>query len=440
MKKTLRILHYALGFPPARTGGQTWYVLDLLQQQVAAGHTVACVYPESLNPLVRRAYIKPAQTGFAGLIRFGLVNSLPLPLFGGIRQPRDFCKPSDMGIFLRLFEDFQPDVIHIHTLMGLYREFMLAAKQCHIPVIFTSHDYFGLSPVPDFYFSGRSWHNDNSTEFWCNVGMNRAMSTSALRVFQLGIYPQLRDFLKRLRGARPAATGLLSQDTHTWDKKYISNMEALHAYYQDIFSMITRFHFNSTIARDVYQYNLLFELKSFDLVPVTNSSVMNYPISERLTNSPKRVSYIGPYLEYKGFFDFFDLAHEYTNSDLEFHLWGDDRKIISPKVINHGRFRRDDIDRVFSSIDVLIFPSRWQETFGLVAIEALDHGVPVLASCNAGIKDLLPTEWIFNSKEELLKQINNAPTSVPRIVRSKLKTMMEHEAEIAKIYRKAVWN
>jgi len=441
IEKSSRILHYALGYPPARTGGQVWYVLDLVCQQVAAGYEVAYLYPGRLDPFVRRSYVKAVgQADSTGPQRFELVNSLPLPLFGGIRQPEDFCRPSDIGAFLRLFETWKPDIIHVHTLMGLYKEFIEAAKQCSIPIIFTSHDYFGLSPVPDFYFAGRSWHDNNSTAFWCNVGTYRAMSTRTLRVFQLGIYPRLRDFLKRSRGTVRAVPDSLPTNDHKWNTKYAVNMDKLRVYYQEIFSMITRFHFNSTIARDVYLNNLEFWPKSFDIVPVTNSSVAKDPIPKRLGNSSKQIAYIGPYLEYKGFFDFLDLTRENIVPNLEFHLWGDDRLPDLVNVVNHGRFRRNDIDRVFSNIDTLVFPSRWQETFGLVAIEALDHGVPVLASCNAGVKDLLPAEWIFSSKDELKERMNVLPLCVPSDVRVKLRTMAEHAEEISEIYFSSLQN
>jgi glycosyltransferase involved in cell wall biosynthesis len=437
--KMLRILHYALGYPPARTGGQVLYVLDLIRQQIAAGHELAYLYPGRLNPLVRCSYVKSlGRTAPSDPQRFELVNSLPLPLFGGIRQPKDFCKSSDTGIFLRLFESWQPDVIHVHTLMGLYREFMVAAKQYGIPVVFTSHDYFGLSPVPDFYFGGKSWHNDNSIEFWCGVGMHRAMRTRTLRVFQLGIYPRLRDFLKRLRGAQHATPDLPQLNDFGWSTEYANDMDALRVYYREIFSMVKRFHFNSTIARDVFHANLGFSPRPFDMVPVTNTSVTRFIHNERLPNTPKRVAYIGPYLEYKGFFDFLDLVNMNTNPNLEFHLWGDDRQVVSMNVINHGRFQRTDVDQVFSGIDVLVFPTKWQETFGLVAIEALDHGVPVLASWNAGVKDILPSGWVFNSKEKLFELVNTVPSSVPTSVRDKLRTMAEHTMEISEIYYKSL--
>ncbi len=39
----MKILHYALGFPPYRSGGLTKYCIDLLLAQKEAGHDVAMI-------------------------------------------------------------------------------------------------------------------------------------------------------------------------------------------------------------------------------------------------------------------------------------------------------------------------------------------------------------------------------------------------------------
>ena len=41
----MRILHYALGFPPWRTGGLTKYCVDLMLTQKEQGYEVALLWP-----------------------------------------------------------------------------------------------------------------------------------------------------------------------------------------------------------------------------------------------------------------------------------------------------------------------------------------------------------------------------------------------------------
>lgn len=45
----MKILHYALGFPPYRSGGLTKYCIDLLLAQKAAGHDVAMMWPGAFS-------------------------------------------------------------------------------------------------------------------------------------------------------------------------------------------------------------------------------------------------------------------------------------------------------------------------------------------------------------------------------------------------------
>lgn len=70
---------------------------------------------------------------------------------------------------------------------------------------------------------------------------------------------------------------------------------------------------------------------------------------------------------------------------------------FAPSYISQrGRFSKMDLDKVYSGIDILIVPSKWKESFGLVVLEALSYGVTVFASQNIGAKDLLQKEYIFS--------------------------------------------
>ena len=57
--------------------------------------------------------------------------------------------------------------------------------------------------------------------------------------------------------------------------------------------------------------------------------------------------------------------------------------------------QKKNIDTIYSDIDILIVPSKWKETFGLITIEALSYGVKVFVSENVGSKDLLQNHMYF---------------------------------------------
>lgn len=54
--------------------------------------------------------------------------------------------------------------------------------------------------------------------------------------------------------------------------------------------------------------------------------------------------------------------------------------------------RRTDAARLFHAFDIFVMPSRWDEPFGLVVIEAMASGVPVIAGRRGGIPEILSGE------------------------------------------------
>ena len=60
-----------------------------------------------------------------------------------------------------------------------------------------------------------------------------------------------------------------------------------------------------------------------------------------------------------------------------------------PYLFKKQRYSQNKIKEVFDSTDLLVVPSMWKETFGLVVPEALSFGVPVLTTDLVGAKDLI---------------------------------------------------
>ena len=64
-----------------------------------------------------------------GIRNLELINPLPVSLDEGINDFEAYTKPCDVHIYLSFFCKEKPDVIHIHTLMGIHKEFIEAANQ-----------------------------------------------------------------------------------------------------------------------------------------------------------------------------------------------------------------------------------------------------------------------------------------------------------------------
>ena len=75
---------------------------------------------------------------------------------------------------------------------------------------------------------------------------------------------------------------------------------------------------------------------------------------------------------------------------------GNDRAMLEKKVKEFGleknvRFTGyvSEPELLWDDCDILFFPSRWQEPFGLVGLEAMAHGIPVISFDTGGIREWL---------------------------------------------------
>ena len=73
---------------------------------------------------------------------------------------------------------------------------------------------------------------------------------------------------------------------------------------------------------------------------------------------------------------------------------GKDREMLEKRAREAGMNVKftgfvSDPETLWDNCDILFFPSRWQEPFGLVGLEAMAHGVPVIAFDTGGVREWL---------------------------------------------------
>lgn len=416
----MKILHYTLGFPPLRSGGLVAYANDIMQEQINKGHTVYALYPANQFIFSKRPFVKLANME-SGIQTYHLFNSLPLALFGGIQNPDDFMYPCHKEDYERFLKELQPDIIHIHSLMGLHKEFFQVAKKLGISLIFTTHDYYGLAPLPSFYYNEHSFDANNTNLAW-NIMSADALSTKKLRLFQSHFYPTIRHLLKLIR----------RNPKHVEQRNYLTIEEKidysrLKNYYRDIFSLIDKFHFNSSLARTVYERNL--GSLPGQVLSITTKQIkkINLP---RVKHNKIHIAYIGPDEFYKGYFDFLSFISNLDTDKFECYSYGHYPNEMAPEYLHQmGRFKQDELAKVYQNIDILIVPSHWKETFGLVVLEALSYGLTVYASDMVGAKDLLPNTCVFSC---LLDLIDNLEIQTEG---TDIKNLEQHIKELDLLYQ-----
>lgn len=120
-----------------------------------------------------------------------------------------------------------------------------------------------------------------------------------------------------------------------------------------------------------------------------------------------QIGFVGRADFVKGLDRFLTLANE--GAQWDWHVFGGERGSRSSSVIEHGVV--EDMENQWQFLDVLLMPSR-AEGFPMAALEALAHGVPVLATDVGELPRLLPEVWLVRESNwqaliEKLHELDN---------------------------------
>ena len=127
------------------------YAKDLMVAQADLGHSVVALYPGGTELLHKQCYVHE-DIAYESIRTFEMSNPLPVSLMYGIKDVER--ETSGQGLdeksFLAMLDEVKPDVLHVHTLMGLPLEYLQIVHDRGIRIVYTSHDYFGLCPKVNF--------------------------------------------------------------------------------------------------------------------------------------------------------------------------------------------------------------------------------------------------------------------------------------------------
>lgn len=404
----MKILHYSLGMPPYRTGGLTKYATDLMLTQKKEGDEVLLFYPAEYNLFNNCTEIKYEYSYF-GIRVHKMINPLPVPLLGGVGEPFEFIKEVRNNNFKEFINTENPDVIHIHTLMGLPKEFITIVKKNEIRLVFTTHDYYGLCPrvnmlnhnnqICDNYSNGKGCVD-------CNYG--KSYSLNQIKVMQSKSYRKLKDakLVKLLRQmkkkqekssfkkVKKKSLDKTIKKVGELDYSTSSNYQKLREYYLSSLSMVDVVHYNSSIAKEMYDR---FLNKHGSLINITHGDIRDNRRLIELNANKVQLAYLGPCSEYKGFYDLYNMLKSLAKNGVtnwHLHIHGDNKAsdifdVDENYFSFHGKYNFDELSAILSHVNLLIIPSKWKETYGFIGLEALSYGVPVILSDNVGLKDVI---------------------------------------------------
>lgn len=444
----MKILHYALGFPPYRTGGLTKYCTDLMLTQIEDGHQVGLLWPGRIGFLDKKLRIRKGKQ-WNEAENFELVNPLPVALDEGVCGIDAYTRSVVSRPYEEFLKTFSPDVIHIHTLMGLHSEFLDVAKKMGIRTIFTSHDYYGLCPKVTLFHEGRVCDDDHHCAdcVRCN---QTALSLKRIAIMQSPVYRKLKNtsVVKQMRKAHRQEffTEQEKHDSHDMmgdAKLCAADYQRLRAYYVNMLQKMDKIHFNSTVAEKIYRRYM--EPKSSEVISITHRDIKDNRRVKDFNHEKLRLTYLGPAKPFKGFqflLGVLDDMWEQGERNFELHLYTATAKKRPYIAHQQDGYPYSQLEEILDNTDLLVVPSVWYETFGFTVLEALSYGVPVLVSENVGAKDVLNNgkygivlsidkNMLHNKLNELcLKRDELKECNLEIVNNYEIKTMREHNSAL----------
>jgi len=407
----MNILHYALGLPPYRSGGLTKYASDLMLAQNTNGDTVSLLYPGDYTFWLSTKIRIEKDNNFNGVSVYEIVNPSPVPLLYGVRKPADIYgqrQKLSKKALEQFYNEIKPEVMHIHTLMGLIPELVTYLKVKGVKIIFTSHDYYGLCPKVNFI-------NHNGELCDSPSGKNCALCNMDA---PNSLFLRLRNSKYLLKHKAKLSSGVIKTAiTNNADKlakivypsqELCAEYSALLEHYQKLFALVDCFHFNSSVSKQVYDRYLV--TKQSVVLPISHGGIKDARKLKKFDKKHLHMAFIGGTSAYKGFPMLKEVLGKLNRNGFfnwSLQVWGSITGLDKEcdKIIYRGTYLSDDLASVFNSIDLLIVPSVWKETFSLITLEALSFGVPALVSNNLGAKDLVAQynpDFVFYPSEEIL--------------------------------------
>ena len=431
----MKILHYFLGFPPYRSGGLTKYAFDLMTAQSENGDEVAALWPGQMNIINKKLRVMKRHA-VQGILNYEIINPLPVPLDEGIMDVGEFIKPYIGTAYIKFLEESKPNIIHVHTLMGIHKEFFEAAKKLGIKLVFTTHDYFGICSKVTLYHDGNVCVNDHGCNdcIQCNFG---ALSLNKIGFMQSPVYRTLKNsiVIKYLRSRhRKNFFEGKSQNTFSGTprmKVKASDYERLREYYKKIFSYIDMFHFNSSVAEKIYKKYVSVERSC--VLSLTHKDVADNRTANLWKYSGKlKITLLAPAKPFKGFhilIDALDEMWKYGNRDFVLNLYGTVTEKKPYLNIQKEGFTYEQLREIFANTDILVAPSIWYETFGFTVLEALSYCVPVIVSDRVGAKDIVGNGGIIVPAGDVEK-LKEAIESLNENTLKKLRKAIQEEITI----------
>lgn len=264
---------------------------------------------------------------------------------------RGIYSPAAKNKMAEVIQKIHPDIVHVHNLYPLFSpSVLLACRKADVPVVMTCHNYRLTCPIGIHLIKGKICERCNpGREYWCilkNCRNNIAESISyALR-------------------------NLVARKLHVYENTVT------------LFLALSNFQKQQLIFAGFPENKIVVLPNMVGVLPTLDGGKNGDYIAFAGRMSPEKgvqillkASQLTPNLPFRitGDVSSMYMAEYAVPSNVRFNGWMNSSEL--PEFYKKARF--------------IVVPSLWYEPFGLVTVEAMGHGLPVIASRRGGLPEIV---------------------------------------------------
>jgi len=341
----MKICTITYAHSPSNIGGADLYAEKISKQLSKRGHDVFSI---SARPTFEKSlsYSLEANGNYRVYWFYPLNISTfhnvakKSALVQGIWRILDLWNIHSYYVIKKILKKEKPDIVHIHTPVGLSPSVFKAVKSLGIPLVFTLHDYYLICP---------------------RIGLLHASGEICTKPKTLcKIYSKIN---KKLVG------------------------DAL-----DVVIAPSKF------VMDMHVDNGLFNKSEKIILPHgIENNIINLIIDSHAKRNCIDLLYVGSLAKHKGVHILIEAFKQVPQKDMRLNIVGrgiydkELKKLAKgdERIFFHGRVSDEELGNYYKQADFLVMPSIWHETFGLVVLESFSYGTPVIGSKIGAIPELI---------------------------------------------------
>ncbi len=398
------------------SGGGTMFPKQVALKYAEMGIEIVVFYAGLNHSTVATPY-HFEKTIDGNVILYGIFNRTGHFLLGDYPEI-EICDDRVLEYFKKVLDEEKPDIVHYHNFLGLSFKIAEEVKNRGIKSFYTPHNYHFIDP--NLYMIKNNLKSWDNTNFFEHSDLPKSNPN------------KIKHYENRIAIARETINKNIDYTLA------ISNREK---------EILVDFGADAEKIFVVHQ------------PPVISDLDYNKPISDEFVKLPIKFGYIGSVIPHKGVHKIVQAAQTLSKSDAEFHIYGLGNELYKKEMMRidakglcvwHNEYKYEKLGEILCSLDCIIVPSIWEEAAGLVVLEAINFGIPVIGARIGGIPDFIIENvngrtYPANSERNLaaiLRELVNAPNmlDVYKINCKNLFKFSDYINHIIKLYTKAINN